>query len=237
MVVACNKKLFLTLSLCLLCHISHGQILISLLLGDKLNSDKIEFGVDGGIAFTQLHGPATTDMANALHLGFYFDLYLKEQLQLHTGVIVKSTMGAKGMPSYMLGDEDLDELLSTATVRRRLGYFNIPVLLKYRFRNSNFYIEAGPQLGWMHQAYDEFSDSILDDNDLLYEHKIKDDIKRLDFGMTGGIGYRLMKGHGMNLGIRYYLGLVDVSKAMPDQLFNRSLYVSLGIPIGAGKAN
>ncbi|GGF30753.1 porin family protein [Echinicola rosea] len=236
MAVEYIKKLFLTLLLCLLFQVSHGQVLISLLFGDKLNSDKIEFGLDGGIAFTQLQGPAASDMTNALHLGFYFDFYLKNQLQLHTGVIVKSTMGAKGIPPYALGNQDLDNLLSTATVRRKLGYFNVPVLLKYRFKNSNFYVEAGPQLGWLHKAYDEFSDSILDENDLLYEHKIKDNIKRLDFGMTGGIGYRLMKGHGMNLGIRYYLGMVNINKSMPNDLYNRSLYLSVGIPIGAGKA-
>lgn len=236
MEIEIKKKLFLTVTLCLLYHIGQGQVLISLLLGDKLNSDKIEFGLDGGIAFTHLNGPNTSDMAHALHLGFYFDFYLKESLQLHTGVIVKSTMGAKGIPSYSLGDEELDQMLSTADVRRRLGYFSIPIFLKYRFGNSNFYVEAGPQIGWRNKAYDEFSDSILEKNDLSYEHNIKGEIKRADIGFTGGFGYRLMKGHGMNLGLRYYLGVIDISKSMPDPLYNRSLYLTVGIPIGAGKA-
>ncbi|AWW32108.1 PorT family protein [Echinicola strongylocentroti] len=231
-----KKHLVTTFSLFVMAQMAHGQVLISLLFGDKLNSDKIEFGLDGGIAFSQLHGPPSSDMANALHLGFYFDFYLKERLKLHTGVIVKSTMGAKALPSYPLGDDELDQLLTNATVRRKLGYFNIPALVKYQFKNSQFYVEAGPQLGWLHKGFDEFSDSILEDDDLLYERKIKNDFKRLDFGMTAGIGYRLMKGHGMNLGIRYYLGMVDINKSMPNDHYNRSLYLSVGIPIGAGKA-
>ena len=42
----------------------------------------------------------------------------------------------------------------------------------------------------------------------------------------------------MNLGIRYYHGLIDVliSDVSAD-LFIRSLYFNVGIPIGAAKAN
>jgi len=41
----------------------------------------------------------------------------------------------------------------------------------------------------------------------------------------------------MNLGVRYYRGLVDITidDTTPDQ-YNSSLYLSVGIPIGAGKA-
>jgi hypothetical protein len=55
----------------------------------------------------------------------------------------------------------------------------------------------------------------------------------LDAGLAFGIGYRLMKGKGMNLGIQYYLGLVDVliDDNTPDQM-NRAWYFNVGIPIG-----
>jgi hypothetical protein len=46
-----------------------------------------------------------------------------------------------------------------------------------------------------------------------------------------------MGGNGMNIGLQYYLGLVDVviDDASPKQ-YNRSLYLNVGIPIGKGKA-
>ena len=51
------------------------------------------------------------------------------------------------------------------------------------------------------------------------------------------MGYRLMKGHGMNLGVRYYYGIVDVEiDDAGANVYNRSLYLNVGIPIGAGKA-
>ena len=56
---------------------------------------------------------------------------------------------------------------------------------------------------------------------------------RLDAGLAIGAGYRLIKGNGMNIGLQYYLGLVDirVDDSTPDQ-FNRVLYLTAGIPIG-----
>jgi hypothetical protein len=44
-----------------------------------------------------------------------------------------------------------------------------------------------------------------------------------------------MKGNGMNLGVSYYYGLLDITKDNSG-IYNRSLYLSVGIPIGAGKA-
>jgi hypothetical protein len=46
-----------------------------------------------------------------------------------------------------------------------------------------------------------------------------------------------MKGNGMNLGLSYYYGLIDVevSDANPN-LYNRALYLNVGIPIGKAKA-
>jgi len=50
-----------------------------------------------------------------------------------------------------------------------------------------------------------------------------------------GVGYRLLGGDGINLGVRYYHGLVDtyIDDSTPKR-YNRSLYFTVGIPIGAG---
>lgn len=45
------KKIVLIYALFLGALTSRGQVLISLLLGDELNSGKIEFGLDGGVNF------------------------------------------------------------------------------------------------------------------------------------------------------------------------------------------
>ena len=50
-------RIFFILLLIMAVHSrSHGQVLISLLLGDKLNTGQIEFGLDGGLSLSNLHG-------------------------------------------------------------------------------------------------------------------------------------------------------------------------------------
>jgi hypothetical protein len=216
---------------------SSGQVLISLLLGDKLNSGAVEFGLDGGLSVSSLSGLDNSERLEGFHLGFYFDIRLRKTPSpwlFHTGVIVKSRMGAEDLPVYSLNDPNLDNAFAGGNVRRKLGYFNVPFMMKYKFKN-NFFAEAGPMFGLMSKSTkDEF---IGKDENLEYTIKTKDRYHPLDAGFIVGVGYRLMGGNGMNLGIRYYWGFVDVTvdDSTPNQ-YNRSLYLAVGIPIGAGKA-
>lgn len=214
-----------------------GQVLISLLLGDKLNSGKIEFGLDGGVNFPDIRGLRGSNIRGAFNLGFYFDIKLKNpQWMVHTGVLVKSSMGADGLPVYSLGDPDLDNSFAEGEVRRKINYFNVPIAMKYEFKN-HLYVEGGIMPALRAKAFDIFTTDIKERDDLEYKLKISDQFHRLDFGLVGGLGYRLMGGNGMNLTLRYYYGLVDITidDSAPDQ-FNTSLYLAVGIPIGAGKA-
>ena len=121
-----------------------SQVLISLVFGDKLNTGKIEFGLDGGLNMANLSGIDPASSANNFNLGFYFDLKLKNpSWMLHTGVIVKFTMGAKDLAVYSLDNPDLDKSFAGGSVERRLGYFNVPILMKYKLGNK-FFAEAGP---------------------------------------------------------------------------------------------
>ena len=154
---------------------------------------------------------------------------------VHTGVMVKSTMGAEDLSVYPLDDADLNSAFSNGSVTRKLAYFNVPVMIKYKFKNI-FFVEAGPMFGVMNKATDEFITSIKKKDDLTYKIKIRDWYHPLDAGLIAGIGYRLLGGNGMNIGIRYYYGFVDITidDSMPSQ-YNRSLYLIVAIPIGAGK--
>lgn len=209
----------------------HAQVIISLLLGDKLNSGKIEFGLDGGATFISQSG-AGGGNRNTFNLGFYFDIKLKSPWMLHTGVIVKSTMGGGEMPVYALGDTQLDGLFANGHVERTMNYFNVPILIKYNFKN-NFFLEGGPMLGVKYGATDRFITTV-NGAELTYEVNVNSKFRALDAGLMGGIGYRLMGGNGMNLGVRYYYGLLNISNV--GETFNRAWYLTIGIPIGAGKA-
>ena len=211
----------------------HGQVIISLLLGDKLNSGKVEFGLEGGMNWSTLKNLEPSKSLRTFNLGFYFDIKLKNpSWMLNTGVLVKSSMGASELPVYSLGDPALDSAFLGGEVKRKISYFNVPVMMKYNFRN-NIFVKAGIQLGLKYKAYDEFINHVNEDDDLNFKLKIKDQFHPLDAGFAIGAGYRFMKGNGMNIGFNYYLGLIDVvvDDSSPNQ-FNRVFYLTLGIPIG-----
>ena len=149
---------------------------------------------------------------------------------INTGVIVKSPMGANELPLYSLNDSYLDSSFTGGTVKRKLRYFNVPVMLKYKFRN-NLFVKGGVQLGLLSKAFDEFKNSVNEKDDLEHKVKIKDNFHPLDAGLALGVGYRFFKGNGMNLDLQYYYGLIDIviDDTGPGQ-FNRVLYLTLDTP-------
>ncbi|MCU0378741.1 MAG: PorT family protein [Bacteroidales bacterium] len=218
-------------------YTANSQVLISLLLGDALNSDKIEFGLDGGVNFARISNLEPSESLNLFNLGFYFDIRIKNQLMLHTGVIVKSNQGADRLDPYSLDNPDLDAQFADGYVTRKVNNFSVPILLKYRFA-ERFHLEAGPMLALRTRAYDEFKSSLVDDDDLRYTLAVQDNYKRIDAGIMCGAGIKLYKKipKSSQIGIRYYYGLVDplIENTGKPQNFS-SLYLYFSIPIGVQK--
>lgn len=227
-----KKSLALITMFLLIGNMAKSQILISLLLGDKLNSDKLEFGLDGGASWSNIHGLNAKSLM-ALNLGFYFDIKFKNpSWMFNTGVMVKSSMGANDLAIYSTGNQYLDSVFINGNVTRRINYFNVPILIKYKFKN-NLFIKAGTQLGLSYKPVDQFKNSISEEDDVNYNLSTKGLFHRIDAGLSLGLGYRLMKGNGMNIGVQYYYGLVNImkDKSIPSQ-YNRAIYLTVGIPVG-----
>lgn len=231
------KKTFLLFTFLCISFSAKSQVIISLVFGDMLNSENVEFGLDGGWTLTNIDNLNESKSNSTWNLGFYFDFKLKKNpsWMINTGVLVKSTMGAEDIPVYHLDNPDLDNSFTEGSVTRQLSYFNVPIMMKYQFKN-HIYIKAGTQLGLRYRAKDVFTSSV-DDGDLSYTIDVLKQTHPLDAGLAIGTGYRLMGGSGMNIGMQYYYGLVDImiDDNTPNQ-YNRALYINVGIPIGKGKA-
>lgn len=231
-----RKLLSFTLILCLSASVANSQVLISLLFGDKLNSPNLEFGLETGVNWSNISNVDQAERLRNFHLGFYFDFTLSQKFYLHTGLIMVSQMGAKSIPPYELGNDALDSILSVSTVKRKLGYINLPVYLRWKFAHR-FFVEAGPQFGYLLSANDEFVADLVEKEDLSFNNKVTSSYNRFDAGITGGLGYRIMSGNGMNIGFRYYQGLLNILKDNPGaSQTNSSFYLYVSIPVGAGKA-
>lgn len=175
---------------------ANSQVLISLLLGDKLNSDKLEFGLEGGMNWSNTSGFESDDYARFFNLGFYFDIQMKNQWRFYTGVLVKSNVGLDNLTEKDLGDDFLNVTIwdSIGEYKQVINQFMVPALIRYNFKN-HFYVEAGPQFGLRFKGFVEFN-SDNDDIEGRTRENNKDMLQKLDVGLTGGIGYKLFKGEG-----------------------------------------
>jgi len=232
------KKFILIISLFFISISSQSQILITLLLGDKLNSDGLEFGLVGGGNWSRISGFETKQHLSTFNLGFYFDIRIKNQWSVYTGVLVKSNLGTNKFTHNDLIKLDADiyqSLDSTELVgdySQRMNYFLVPILLRYKFKN-HIYIEGGTQLGLMYKSWIEFNADIEDRDGILKEYN-REDLNKIEAGAMIGAGYQLLKGTGWTIGVKYYYGFVDVYKHISNTK-NSSLFLELCIPIGAGE--
>ncbi len=232
------KRIIATILLFFLIQTAQSQILISLLLGDKLNSPNLEFGLDGGVNLGTIQGLDNAERFTGFNLGFYFDIkfFKNKNWMFNTGCIVKSPHGAEDLPVYSLNNGALDSVFVGGKVARKLRYFNVPVAMKYQFKNR-IYVKGGFLLGLRYRCFDEFTNSLDEDDDLKFDVDIKDKFHPLDAGAIVGVGYRLMGGNGMNLTAQYYQGFVDITiDDSGSNEYNNGIYFTVGIPIGKGKA-
>ncbi len=232
------KKYLLIFALLFFSLNMHTQVLITLLLGDKLNTGKIEFGLEGGYNWSTISGLEADKYLSTFNLGFYFDIHLKNQWFLNTGTLVKVKLGVDQLSTNdlnFLGTEvyyDDNGVPFQGEYSQQISYFLVPALAKYKFKN-HIYIEAGPQFGLMYNAWVEYNSNIDGKDGRIKEYN-ENNINRLDAGLMAGFGYQLLKGKGMQLGIKYYYGLVDVYKDKSGTK-NSSLFLKVNIPIGAKK--
>ena len=232
------KKLLLITMFALIGYSANSQVLITLLLGDKLNSPGLEFGLESGANWSKVSGIDADEFLATFNLGFYFDIRIKNQLSLYTGVLVKANSGVEKM-----SDNDLTKLGATfykdqtgarveGDYRHRMNYFWVPILLKYKLQNQ-IHFDIGPQFGLMYKSWIEFN-SDIDGRDAIVKEYNTAQINKIDAGIVVGMGYRLLKGKGWTISAKYYYGFVDVYKDI-KKTKNSSIYLELCIPIGAGE--
>jgi hypothetical protein len=229
---SCCKKIFILAVVMIFTLQANSQLIIALLFGDKLNSDKMQFGLTGGLSISDISNYENAKTKTGLNLGLYFNIKLNDKWYIHPEAIPKFPGGVSQLTPYSLGDANLDSLLKNGSVTRKIKNIVLPVLIRYRIKNELF-MEAGPQLGLRTKAKD-----IFEHDNLTYENKIEDNITRFDFGFAVGLAQTLGKQPGgMSLGLRYYFGLTDIDKITAGSQKNGVLQITASIAVGAKKKN
>ncbi len=213
-----------------------SQVLITLLLGDKLNSEWLEFGLEGGMNWSTMSGLETTSYARKWNMGFYFNMRVQKHWSVYTGVLVKSNLGIDNLTDGDLKKigitkETLNGVEIEGDYSYKMNTFQVPVLARYNFDN-HFFVALGPQFGLYYKSWSQF-DSDIEDKEIITKDYDTDAINKIDIGATVAIGYRMMEGTGWTISGKYYYGFIDTFKDISGTK-SSSFFVTLNIPIGAG---
>src|SRR6478609_475394 len=106
--------------ICLSASQVHSQVIIALLFGDKLNSDKLEFGLAGGLNLSHISNISDTKNRSGFNLGLFLNIKLDDHFFLRVEAVPKFPTGVSEMKPYSLNDPGLDSLLEEGHVTREI---------------------------------------------------------------------------------------------------------------------
>ncbi len=166
-------------------------LLIAAISFSFTQAQSVNFGAKAGLNLADASGSdvSGTSMRVSFHLGALAQISLTDMLSVQPEVVY-SDQGAKVSVDNGSG--------GTVSGTYKLGYINVPVLLKYT-TSSGFFAQTGPQIGFLLSAKASGGGASVD---------VKNDFKSTDFSWVFGVGYLTS----MNIGIdgRYNLGLSNV---------------------------
>jgi len=160
------------------------------------------FGAKAGLNVANLSGDVDGNKSLiGFNVGVFAEITLADSFYLQPELLY-STQGAKYDDSEFDISADLN-----------LNYIIIPMMFKYDVANR-FYLEAGPQIGFLVMA------EVLDQD-------VKDDMESVDFGVNFGLSYGFTEK--LFAQARYNIGMSDIVKDNEgDKISNAVLSFSLG---------
>ncbi len=208
-----------------------SQVLISMLLGDKVSSEKFHLELNVGANISNLSELGSTEWTPGFMMGIGGEWRFAGNFFLQPELVPFYTTGANNLSGSLVDlPPEVDELITEKQIGRTLKYFSIPILIKYGAMNRQLHIGAGPQFGFLTSANERY-DAVIN-NSITINENIKDAINSTDIGIVFNLSYKFKPTYGTGINLRYYLGLTDTIKdnsgdAVLNQVF--SIFVSVAI--------
>ncbi len=202
------------------------------------------FGLKAGLSVASFRGSDVQEGFTSVlgaNGGLTADFSLSDNFSFHPELLY-SQKGAKVDQTYS------DELLGLPVSLRlsgpvRLHYLDLPLLL--RARTNGFFVEAGPQLGYLLAQKSTITTAVtitvpgtppMTESETQTDTSL-DGLRRLDVGYVLGVGYQLPQG--LEVALRYNGGLTNLDND-PDRnartkARNSAFQVQLGYAFGGGR--
>ncbi len=228
-----SKRIICIALFSVFCRSAFPQVLIALVFGDKLNNDKIELGIQLAAQSFRFTG-----MSDRMDVGFsfgvYLDIKLSDRFIIANYFMFKSPKGGNDIPQTYWFNQFDGTLPDDVSVKRHLSYFELTPIFRYQL-NQSWSISIGPQLALNTKATDTYQEK-TDDGTITYRYHIRDNITLMDAGIAVDVQWRLMKGKGLRINVRFAQGFVNTYKNGEfANAKNQTYQAGVGIPIGGHK--
>jgi hypothetical protein len=172
------------------------RIVLSLTLATVASAaaaQHVAFGLKAGPSYTKFRGidPAQISSAsNAYRLGFHAGVMAEVKVTDKFSIQPELLYSQKGAKNKLV-----DEIYTV------FSYLDLPVMVKARLGETGFFLEGGPQFGYLLRATSNF---------MQYSYNQRDSYEKVDVGYAAGLGYQLTSGP--LLGFRFNGGLTRLNR-------------------------
>lgn len=177
-------------------------------VGAKAQENKMEFGIKGGLNYASYRTPdAFIDVYKGkfgFYLGGFASFAITEKFKVQPELLF-ALQGARFVIKDIEIREGSDEIPLIGDLKKNVHESTIilPIMGQY-YINETFYVEAGPQFGFILSTKEKLITSPTDDPNFNAPQTADPDT--FDAGLAFGAGYRLNEKLSLNL--RYYFGLI-----------------------------
>lgn len=170
-------------------------------------AQKVNYGIKAGgnyYTLSDIEG-VETNYVLGFHAGFTAEYLIFPRFAVQPELIYSQEGGESSVK------RETEEFFFSSEQKIKLSYVNLPVTGKL-YITEDFSLQAGPQIGYLLSAKNEYSytssfspDSEIDSG----TEDIKEELKKISFGLNFGIGYELNKT--LFLQARYHYALSDIN--------------------------
>jgi len=162
------------------------------------------------------------------------------EIPLKNNFYVRPSLNYQQKGSKMSQDFSIEGVSGTQKIEIKLEYIEMPILFVYNIgqASNNWYIGAGPSVGFGISGKAEISQNIDGSTETSYYKPFKEvdkgglGFKQLDFSLNAIVGRRVFDKGMIQLG--YFLGFTNIANTdefKNDKFKNRSLALTLGYQI------
>jgi hypothetical protein len=154
------------------------------------------------VNFASIVGDETDglDGRTSIHVGAVAEFAISEKFSIQPELVYSS------QGSTLDFSEEFEGFRFSEEITTKLDYLNIHILAKL-YLTEGLSVEAGPQIGFLLSAKNDFEFTDGDDSE-SGTNDIDDFVNNVDFALGLGVGYKLQ--NGLNFAVRYNLGLSNI---------------------------